>query len=202
MFLWLFWMYILFFLLLFLMVFKSLWQELACYQELSTFYPLQLLSYHLTFLSFPPHLHVKLYCISAGYVFHSKHELLSVICSCCSNSLGIHLPAIRPFPDSVQEGLPTSSVKLLSLVGGIKKVKFSCGSPGRQQGWVWILPSGERAVAQPDSEGTPGVVCCCEGAEEGGCCRCHFKVWKRVLISLLLRGGRCYSQWNISEDWE
>lgn len=42
-------------------------------------------------------------------------------------------------------------------------------SLGRWLGQVpGVLPSGERSVAQPDSEGAPGPVRCSERAEESG----------------------------------
>lgn len=54
-----------------------------------------------------------------------------------------------------------------------------------------VLPSGERAVAQPDSEGTPGVVCCCEGAEEKGCCGHHHTVCGEAALN------PCSGQWYL-----
>ena len=54
---------------------------------------------------------------------------------------------------------------------------MSFGSSGRHPGQLpGLLSSGERAVAQPDSEGTSGGVCCHQRAEERGCYSHHHTV--------------------------
>lgn len=73
----------------------------------------------------------------------------------------------------------------LCFLGGTERVHFSRQSPGRRRGQVLgILSSGECAMAHADCERTPGIVCRCEGPEEGRCCPGYFSV-QRICVSTL-----------------